>query len=110
MSRRMILTSIIVPFLLSCAPTDRAVGGACRDDRDCQDRCLKSWPGGFCTLDCRDDRDCPNDAVCSDTSGGVCLLLCGDSRECRDTLDDSDYKCDDRRNVSGGRDDVCVPD
>ena len=96
----------------SCSPTNQTVGGACSDDRDCKDRCLKSWPGGFCTVDCRDDRDCPSDTVCSDRDGGVCLLLCDDNRWCRDTLDDNDYKCDDVRNRDDRdiRDDVCVPD
>ena len=97
-------------FVMGCPPVDRAVGAACNGDRDCQDRCLTDWPGGFCTLNCRDDRDCPTDAVCTDTRGGVCLMLCDSSRECRDLLDDNDYECDDRRNVRGGRDDVCVPD
>ena len=108
--RQLLLFVLCAPLFLSCNPTNRSVGAECRDDFDCRDRCLSDWPGGFCTLDCRDDRDCPQDTVCTDTRGGVCLFLCDDSRECRDRLGDNDYKCDDRRNVERGDDDVCVPD
>lgn len=106
---RALMILVLAVTCLSCSPTDRSVGAACRDDGDCRDRCLTDWPGGFCTIDCRDDRDCPPDAVCSDTRGGVCLLLCRDDRECKDFLDDNHYKCDRRRNASGGNDDVCIP-
>ena len=107
---RYILSLAVIFGAFACSPVDRAVGAACDSDRDCRDRCLTDWPGGFCTLECRDDRDCPPEAVCSDTRGGVCLLTCDVNRDCQDMLDDNDYRCDDRRNVEGGRDEVCVPD
>ena len=74
----------------ACGPRDDVVGGACRDDRDCAERCLegRDFPDGTCTVDCRDDRDCPGGTYCVDKAGGVCLVaahignLCG-CRCCR---------------------------
>lgn len=105
-----ILILVFISLLLGCPPGNRSVGGACRDDFDCADRCLEDWPGGFCTIECRDDRDCPASSVCTDHRGGVCLLLCDSDRECRDVLDDNDYECRRRDNVDRGSDDVCYPD
>lgn len=110
--RNVVLTLMVLVagMALGCDTTDRAVGAACGDDFDCQDRCLRDWPGGFCTLSCRDNRDCPRDAVCVESRGDVCMLLCGNSGECKDWLGDNDYACHGRRDVHDERWDVCVPD
>jgi hypothetical protein len=84
------------------------VGGPCRGNRDCAERCLRGgdFPGGTCTVDCRDDRDCPASTYCIDVSGGVCLLDCYDRHDCR-----RDYRCrNKRRRGHSGRTHVCIDD
>jgi len=95
-------------FAAACGPHSDEVGAACRDDRDCVDRCLKGkdFPGGYCSLDCRDDRDCPGGTYCADKSGGVCLLACGDSRDCA-----PEYECKDvKAHGEPGDSRVCIGD
>ena len=43
------------------------VGGACRDDFDCEYRCVKggAFPDGTCTVPCRYHEDCPGGASCT---------------------------------------------
>lgn len=82
------------------------VGGSCRDNRDCVDRCVEGgdFPDGTCTVECRDDRDCPDNTWCVDKKGGVCLLSCDIDEHCR-----HDYKCKDTdREGAGGKVDVCI--
>jgi hypothetical protein len=68
------------------------VGGPCRDDGDCVERCLEGgrYPSGTCSADCDDDLDCPDGAWCVDHDGGVCLLGCEHDDDCR-----AGYECDD---------------
>ncbi len=82
------------------------VGGSCRDDRDCAERCVKGgkFPGGTCTVGCDDDRDCPDGTWCIDEAGGVCLLACEYDGDCR-----GGYECKDKdREGAGGREAVCI--
>lgn len=69
------------------------VGGACRDDQDCDYDCKegKDFPGGMCTVSCRNTSDCPDDTVCWDKDGGICAPLCRDNYDCRET-----YECTSR--------------
>lgn len=103
---------LVLPFLLgiSChggvGNDSDLVGGSCRDDRDCAERCVEggSFPGGTCTVDCRDDRDCPGGTWCIDKAGGVCLLECVDDFDCR-----GGYECkNEDREGAGGRTHVCI--
>lgn len=82
------------------------VGGSCRDDRDCVERCVDGgkFPDGTCTVDCRDDRDCPADTFCIREKGGVCLLACDVDDECRGGYD---CKNEDREGRSG-KIEVCI--
>lgn len=87
-------------------PDGGLVGGACRDGRDCAERCVGGgdFPDGTCTVDCRDDRDCPDGTLCIDVEGGVCLLGCRYHEDCRPP-----YECKDRdREGAGGREAVCI--
>ena len=87
-------------------PDGGLVGGACRDDHDCAERCVDGgdFPDGTCTVNCRDDRDCPDGTWCIDVKGGVCLLGCGRNDDCR-----GGYDCHDReREGAGGREAVCI--
>lgn len=87
-------------------PDGGVVGGACRDGRDCAERCVKggAFPDGTCTVECRDDRDCPDGTSCIDVEGGVCLLACRYDEDCRPP-----YECKDRdREGAGGREAVCI--
>ena len=80
--------------LLLCAATlgckkqdgiSRELGAACRDQTDCDGRCLPDprWPGGFCSLSCSATDDCPVGSDCAHTGDGdVCLFLCFDDRDC----------------------------
>lgn len=89
-------------------PDGGLVGGSCRDDRDCAERCQKNgdFPGGTCTVPCRDDRDCPGDTWCIDKAGGVCLLACDYDDECR-----GGYECkEESREGHGGNRRVCIGD
>lgn len=84
------------------------VGGACRDDRDCAERCLRGgdFPGGTCSVWCGSDRDCPPGTYCIDKEGGVCLLDCRDSRDCR-----GGYECSSEGRRGGpGSVPVCIDD
>ncbi len=60
------------------------VGGGCRDDRDCVERCLdgRDFPGGMCSLRCDDDSGCPGFTWCVDEKGGVCLPECEADDQC----------------------------
>lgn len=87
-------------------PDGGLVGGGCRDDRDCAERCIGGgdFPGGTCTVDCHDDRDCPDGTWCIHTNGGVCLLGCAYDEDCR-----GGYECRDTdREGAGGKIDVCI--
>ncbi|MEX1363818.1 MAG: hypothetical protein AB1Z98_11870 [Nannocystaceae bacterium] len=82
------------------------VGGSCRDDRDCVEKCQEGgkFPGGTCTVECRDDRDCPGGTWCIDEAGGICLLECSGDGDCR-----GGYSCKDKdREGAGGKMDVCI--
>ncbi len=84
------------------------VGGSCRDDRDCDERCLRnnSFPGGQCTVNCRDDGDCPSGAYCIEREGGVCALGCAFNDECR-----GGYACKGQRSRERNGDRlVCIGD
>ena len=89
----------VVGVVLGCHHAD-VVGGSCRDDFDCAERCLegKSFPDGTCTVACTDDFDCPGYAACVKRDGGVCLPLCEVDRDCR-----GKYSCkdEDREGASG---------
>ena len=67
------------------------VGGPCRNNGDCVDRCLDGgrYPGGTCSIECDDDSECPDGTWCIDHDGGVCLLGCDDEFDCR-----AGYECD----------------
>jgi hypothetical protein len=82
------------------------VGGACRDHRDCAERCVEGgdFPSGTCTVDCRDDRDCPDFTFCVDEKGGVCLLACDFDDECRGRYDCKSIS----REGADGNIDVCI--
>ena len=84
------------------------VGGACLDDRDCVDRCLRGgdYPDGTCAVSCFDDVDCPDGTWCVEKSGGVCLLGCGHDADCRPGYDCKDVK----REHAGGDVPVCIDD
>src|SRR5262245_24231234 len=76
-------------FLVACTTSDprtRGLGAPCRDQADCERRCLPAprWPDGFCSLDCRSQADCPVGAGCAmaGADGQVCLFLCFDDRDC----------------------------
>lgn len=87
-------------------PDGGLVGGSCRDDRDCAERCVEGgdFPDGTCTVECRDDRDCPGGTSCIDKKGGVCLLACEYDDECR-----SRYECkNEKREGTGGKTRVCI--
>jgi hypothetical protein len=90
---------------LGCHNAD-VVGGSCRDDRDCVERCVEGgdFPDGTCTVACRDDFDCPGYAACVDKEGGICLPLCEHDGECRDG-----YECKDTdREGADGNIGVCI--
>ncbi|MCX4246524.1 hypothetical protein [Paraliomyxa miuraensis] len=89
-------------------PDSALVGGSCRDDFDCEERCVegKDYPGGTCTVECRDDRDCPGDSWCVDKSGGVCLMGCDYDEDCRGGYDCRDVD----REGAGGKIPVCFGD
>jgi len=113
-SRLSLLVGVSLFGLVSCGDGGSVgldgylVGGSCRDDRDCDERCLRGgdFPGGTCSVNCRDDRDCPSDTYCVDKAGGVCLLACRRDSDCR-----RGYDCEDiRRKGGGGRSPVCIDD
>lgn len=84
------------------------VGGDCKKDKDCVDRCLggKDFPKGTCSVACDEDADCPDFTRCIEVEGGRCLLSCEDSDECRDG-----YGCFDRdRHGHDGDAYVCIHD
>lgn len=101
---------MITGFVLACGGggSDEAVGATCRDDLDCEQRCMSGgdYPGGFCTLSCRDDRDCTSDSICIAKSGGICLFHCEVDPDC-DFLGAS-YVCKDADDVAGVRVGVCL--
>ncbi|HET6584739.1 MAG TPA: hypothetical protein VFG69_14880 [Nannocystaceae bacterium] len=100
------VTACPPPYYAEVGNGGGLVGGACDDEDDCAERCLKGkpYPSGTCTLDCDDDRDCPEDSWCIDRDGGVCLLECDVDDHCR-----SGYGCkeQDRRNEDGDVE-VCI--
>jgi hypothetical protein len=82
------------------------VGGSCRDDHDCFERCVEGgdFPDGTCTVECSGDFDCPGFAACVDKAGGICLPVCGHDSECRDG-----YHCKDvDREGTSGNVGVCI--
>jgi hypothetical protein len=82
------------------------VGGSCRDNGDCDERCVRGddFPGGTCTVNCHDDRDCPDGTWCIDKAGGVCLLGCHVDDDCRRS-----YRCkSEDREGHGGKATVCI--
>jgi hypothetical protein len=106
--------TLAIAFVLLAACGGRGqisdyIGGTCDRDSDCEDRCYKggAFPDGFCSTPCGSDLDCPSDTVCTNREGGVCMFLCSE-------LDCSrlgkDWKCKDRDNVGGGKDNVCIGD
>lgn len=84
---------LLVFLFAGCGDDAEVVGGSCRNQGDCQERCLsgKDYPGGMCSVSCRDSRDCPSDTVCSKKDGGVCMALCSYDDDCR-----RDYECKDK--------------
>lgn len=87
-------------------PDSDLVGGSCRNDGDCVERCLRGdeFPGGTCSVECDEDRDCPDGTACIDESGGVCLLSCGRDSDCR-----GGYDCEDESREGGpGKTAVCI--
>lgn len=103
-----IVAALVFGFSLSVACGDDGVGhggdvvgGECRDDFDCAERCLSGddFPRGTCSVSCRDDRDCPGGTYCVDEAGGTCLLACGAHADCR-----PGYVCDDTDRRGGGGD------
>src|SRR5690349_21515312 len=77
------------------------VGGARRDDRDCEAECLRGdhYPDGTCSFHCDSDEDCPGGTSCIDDDGGVCLLACELPEDCPDR-----YNCEGRENRGHGGD------
>jgi len=100
-------------FLCACGDDDVGfdgdrVGGACRDDRDCEFRCQEGgdFPQGTCTLPCNVDEDCPFGTYCVEKEGGLCLLGCDVPADCRDG-----YTCKGIENRGHGGDSlVCIHD
>ena len=95
----MLLGAALAVVIAACSggvDADGVVGAACRDDRDCAERCETGgdFPGGFCTVRCIDDGDCPSDTYCVDTHGGVCLFACDVNEDC-DFLGRA-YQCRDK--------------
>ena len=87
-------------------PEGDVVGGPCRNDGDCSDRCLRGddYPDGTCSVRCDDDRDCPDSTFCVERSGGTCLLACDVNADCR-----PGYRCRDRDREGGpGEVPVCI--
>jgi hypothetical protein len=82
------------------------VGGACRGDYDCAERCVAEpeFPYGTCVLSCASDFNCPRYTLCIEKHGGICLSTCYDYRDCR-----PEYGCR-RAKRKGTRGDatVCV--
>jgi hypothetical protein len=84
------------------------VGGDCRDNADCTERCVRGgdFPDGTCTIDCNDDIDCPRGTACVEREGGICLLLCDFDRDCRPS-----YACEPiSRHGHSGSASVCIDD
>lgn len=105
-----LFVSLFMVAVVACGddgPSD-VVGGACLDDRDCVERCLRGgeYPGGFCSLSCRDDSDCTDDSICVEKDGGVCLFPCGGAADC-DFLGNN-YICTDENDWAGRRVLVCL--
>jgi hypothetical protein len=103
---------ITLLVLAACGGHDQIddyVGAACVRDSDCADRCYTggAFPAGFCSIPCRDDLDCPSDTVCTDREGGVCMFLCSEL-DCGRL--GPGWKCKDRDNRAGGKDNVCIGD
>jgi hypothetical protein len=95
----------IVGMELGCHNAD-VVGGSCRSDRDCYEKCVegKSFPDGTCTVECVDDFDCPEYAACVHDQGGICLPICDHDSDCRDK-----YTCKDvDREGASGKVPVCI--
>jgi hypothetical protein len=61
------------------------VGGACRANDDCQERCVTGaeFPQGMCTITCASDYNCPVYTYCVDKKDGVCLPACYYDYDCR---------------------------
>jgi len=109
---RIALAALSLSLSLACGEDigndSDLVGGSCRDDRDCVERCVegKDFPSGTCTVACDDDRDCPSDTWCIDKAGGVCLLACDVDDHCR-----GGYRCKNTdREGAGGKIEVCIDD
>lgn len=99
-------------FLVACGhhgDIDSYIGAACTRDSQCDERCYMgpAFPGGFCSIGCVSDRDCPSDAVCTDKEGGVCMFLCAEV-DCSRL--GGGWRCSDKNNVGGGKDNVCTGD
>jgi hypothetical protein len=102
---------VAVVGAFACHPGDvgndgALVGGGCRNNGDCVERCVEGgeFPGGTCTVGCDEDRDCPETTYCVDKEGGICLLACGHSEDCR-----GGYGCRDTdREGRDGRVRVCI--
>ena len=112
MKRTWLLLPFLALFLVSCGddvgPDGGLVGGECRDDGDCEERCIrkKDFPSGMCSVSCRDDRDCPSDTMCIDKEGGICAYECREHADCR-----REYICDSKdRKGAGGEVFICIGD
>lgn len=89
---------------------DGFIGAACTRNSDCDERCYDdqgSFPGGFCSVACRSDADCPSDTACVDKAGGVCMFLCS-AFDCGRL--GAPWRCKDKDNIGGGKDNVCIGD
>ncbi len=76
---------LLVAGVAACslsADVSRELGARCDSHDDCDERCISSYPGGFCSLSCNDDDDCPATSACVDVEAGVCLFTCDSSAQC----------------------------
>ena len=64
------------------ADVSRELGARCDSHDECDERCISSYPGGFCSLSCDDDDDCPATSACVDVEAGVCLFTCELASDC----------------------------
>ena len=103
-----VIAFVLVAGVVSCGDDDDGggdVGAPCRDDFDCDGRCVRGgdWPGGMCTYSCDFDGDCPDHTACVEEDGGVCAVVCGDTEDCRDYGFEPGYSCaqTDRQGHSG---------